>query len=175
MQIERIEELRLDAETDTEIANLLALCFDTDFGGYSHFNQRHALRLVARNAGTIVGHMALSLRVIGIAGRLVDVIGLGEVATHPAQRGQGIANDLLIAAIAEARQSTARFFILFGNARLYGAAGFRSVGNPVRYLNLSKQTSDQVIASNSEPLMVLALGDAKWDDHAEIDLLGPLF
>jgi len=100
MLIEKIPEWDLSSQDDAEIAALLARCFPTDFGGRSYFIQHHHLRLVVRQP-QIIGHMALVLRSVQLGDRLVSIAGLAEVATDPAHRGQGIAAQLLQAAIAE--------------------------------------------------------------------------
>lgn len=174
MQIEIIPETLLTVAQDAEIAALLARCFTTDFGGRSYFQQRHQLRLVARNPG-IISHMALTLRAIRIGGALTDIAGLAEVATDTAHRGQGIAATLLQSAIVEAKASPAVFLMLFGTARLYAAAGFQSAHNPMTWIDLTGARMGNVRSERAESLMVLPLRDNAWDATAPLDLLGHLF
>lgn len=174
MQIETISETRLTAVQDGEIAALLARCFNTDFGGRSFFQQRHHLRLVARDPG-LVGHMALSLRAIRIRDQLTDIAGLADVATDPAHRGKGIAAALLQAAIAEARVTPATFLLLFGTAGLYAGAGFLPAHNPMTWIDLTGARMGAVCTERAEALMVLPLRDRPWDALASLDLLGNVF
>lgn len=174
MKIETITETRLNVSQDAEIAELLACCFPTDFGGRSFYQQRHHVRLVARDPG-LVGHMALTLRAIRTGGQLTDIAGLAEVATHPAHRGKGIAATLLQAAIAEARDSSAAFLLLFGTARLYAAAGFLPVHNPMTWIDLTGAHTGVVHSQRAESLMVLPLRDKHWNAAAPLDMLGGLF
>jgi predicted N-acetyltransferase YhbS len=175
MLIERIPEWHLRAADDAEIAALLARCFTTDFGGRSYFIQRHHLRLVTRDRGAIIGHMALTLRAVELGGRLVTIAGLAEVATDPGHRGQGIAAALLQAAIAEAKASPAEYFLLFGVAGLYGAAGFRTVANRMAHILPKGDRAVRVVSTGDDHLMVLPLRDAPWPDEATLDLRGPVF
>ena len=175
MLIERLQEWNLTPADDRAIADLLARCFDTDFGGRSSFHQRHHLRLVTRDQGRIIGHMALTLRSVRLAQDRFEVAGLGEVATDPEFRGRGIAAHLLQAAIAEAQASPARHFLLFGTAQLYDAAGFRRAQNLLTFLDISGNRSLAIHHEPAESLMVLPLRGQDWDDSAELDLLGPLF
>ncbi len=175
MQIEQRAEWHLTAAEDAAIADLLARCFDTDFGGRSYFHHRHHLRLLAREAGHLVGHMALTLRRIRLGGATFEVACLGEVATDSGHRGKGIAARLLQAAIAEAKHSPARHFLLFGTARLYQAAGFRRVRNTMTFLAIEDARSSAVLTEPAEELMVLPLRSDPWDDAAPLDLLGPKF
>lgn len=174
MQIDRIEELRLTTPDEAQIAKLMERSFPTDFTGRSYFRQRHHLRLVVR-APQIIGHMALIFRDIRIDDTLTPVIGLAEVATDPDHRGKGIAAALLQAAIAEARASLAAHILLFGDAKLYAAAGFRPVYNKMRYTVIHRARTVRTQTAQSDGLMVLPLGDQAWDDQADLDMLGHLF
>jgi predicted N-acetyltransferase YhbS len=174
MQIDVIHETHLTAAQDAEIAALLAQCFDTDFGGRSFFQQRHHMRVIAR-APHLVGHMALTMRAVRIGEVLSDVIGLAEVATSPSHRGQGIAAALLHVAIAEARESMARYVFLFGNAQLYAAAGFVPVTNSVTWTDLSGARTGAVCTNDMTHLMALPLRGDPVDPAAPIDLLGHAF
>lgn len=175
MLVERIPEWHLTAEVDAEIAALLAPCFPTDFGGRSFFWQRHHLRLVIRDVGRIVGHMAITFRAVALDGVLCSVAGLAEVATHPEHRGKGIATALLQAAIAEARDSPAAYFLLFGEAKIYAAAGFVPVHNRMTHVVTSAKGARGVTTKGDDSLMVLPLRGQIWPDAARLDLRGPMF
>lgn len=174
MEIERIPEWALTNEDETQIARLVACCFDTDFGGRSFFQTRHHLRLVHRE-GPIVAHMALQFRAMRLDGRLISVAGLAEVATDPDHRGKGLASGLLRAAIAEARVSPAEYLLLFGTAKLYQAAGFVTVHNPMTWLDLRGAVTGDIRHEAALELMVLPLRDRPWEPDAPLDLLGATF
>jgi predicted N-acetyltransferase YhbS len=163
---DQIPEMQLSVADEAAISALLALCFTTDFGGRSFFTHHHHLRLVMRGGGAIISHVALMLRSVSIGGQRVTVAGLAEVATDPAHRGQGHAATLLSAAIEAAKASPAAFLLLFGQAGLYGAAGFRAVANPVTQLNLQ--------SGAASGLMMLALQGKPWPAGV-LDLRGPVF
>ncbi len=171
--LELIPEWALTPEDDRAIAGLLARCFATDFGGRSFYQTRQHLRLVQRE-GAILAHMALQFRAMRLGARLVTVAGVGDVATDPAHRGQGLAARLLAEAIRVARASPAEFMLLFGTAKLYHAAGFRPVRNTMLWCEMRGAQTGLVTREPAESLMVLPLkGD--WDEGAELDLLGNLF
>jgi uncharacterized protein len=173
--VETIAEQDLRAEDDRQIADLLARCFKTDFGGRSYFMTRHHWRHVIRDGGQIIAHMGVQLRSMRLGGRLITVAGLSDVASDPAHRGKGLAATLLQAAIQRAKDSPADYFLLFGTAGLYAGAGFRKVSNSLTYLELTGAKTAQVRQEGAESLMVLPLREAAWDDTAELDLLGGLF
>ena len=173
--IERIAEWALSAEDDRQIAALLAASFDTDFGGRSYFKQRHHLRVVHREGGRIIGHMAVAYRTIRLGHRLVEICGLADVATAPEARGRGVASALLGEALAFARETPAAFFVLFGNRPLYAGHGFARQPNRMRFVAIHDGRLIDVREDTDDGLMVLPLGELPWDVKAEVDLLGPMF
>lgn len=176
MTPETIPEHLLTNADDVAIAGLLARCFKTDFGGRSFFQTRHSWRHLIRNDGQIVAHLAVQLRAVRLGEDLLTIAGIADVATDPDHRGLGHAATLLQAAIATARQSQASHVLLFGTAKLYPAAGFRPIRNPLTYIDLTGARSGQIHRNQPEDhLQVLDLSDTAWDETKPLDLLGGLF
>jgi predicted N-acetyltransferase YhbS len=175
MQIDRIAEWDLQPEMEIQIADLLGEAFETNFGGRSYFMQRPHQRYVAQRDGLVIGHLSLTYRAIRIGTRLCTVVGVCDVATLQAARGQGVAGILLQAAMQGAQSSPAEFVLLFGDAGLYGAAGFHPVDNMLHYVDMSGAQTGQLKTAAIDGLKVLPLRAAVWDHAAQIDLLGPLF
>ncbi len=175
MQIETIAEWALRASDDRAVATLLARSFSTDFGGRSYFRQRPHVRLLIRDGARVVGHMAILWRAVRLGDQQITVAGLADVATDPDTRGKGVATALLQAAIAMAKASPADHMILFGNAPLYGGAGFVRVRNPLVYLDLTGSKTHCIRKEPAEQLMVLPLAEMAWEGTATLDLLGNLF
>lgn len=175
MTPEAIPEHLLTKADEVEIAVLLARCFATDFGGRSFFQTRHSWRHVIRQGG-ISAHLAVQLRAVRLGEHLITIAGIADVATDPGHRGKGRAATLLQAAIAAARQSPAQHVLLFGTARLYPAAGFRPISNPLTYLDLTGARTGSLHRDRSEQhLQVLDIGSQRWNDAKPLDLLGGLF
>lgn len=175
MQIERLNEFELTPQIETEIADLLAQCFDTDFGGRTYFQQRHHVRFTARENGVLLGHMALCYRDVRLGDDLTPIWGLAEVATSPAARGKGIATKLLHAAIAFAKTTPAAHFVLFGNRPMYAANGFVSHANTITSLALIGAKTGAVKTAPDAGLMVLPLTPQPWNGQTKLDLLGHKF
>ncbi len=175
MQIERIEEIRLTPADEVAIAKLLDTAFDGSFEGRSYFQNRHHTRLIIRDGNQVIGHMALGLRAIRMEDVLCTAVGLAEVATDPAHRGQGIASKLMQAAIAEARASVADFMILFGDEPLYERAGFVTQPNKTLTISMHGVRTGQQEHRQGDKLMVMPLGEMAWDPKATIDLVGFAF
>lgn len=175
MDIEQINEWDLSATDEADIADLLAQSFETDFGARSYFQQRHHTRFIARDAGRVLGHMALCYRDIRLGDALMPIWGLAEVATSPRARGRGIATQLLQAAIAFTKATPAAHFVLFGNRPVYSAHGFVAQPNGMTYLTLEGAKTGELRTGNHDDLMVLQLTDQPWDATAHLDLLGHKF
>lgn len=175
LSIQRIEEARLTAEEEAEISVLLNSAFDTDFGVYSYYHQRHHVRLTARDGGQLVGHMALGLRCVRLGNEIVDIAALGEVATHPDWQGRGVASRLMTATLAEAEAMPAEFVVLFGDEKLYFGTGFEPKTNQMTWLDLDGRRSVRLASGTPDKLMVRSLGAAEWDDAAPLDLMGHKF
>ena len=175
MTPEAIHEAELSAPDEAMIANLLTRAFGADFDGRSYYKQRPHLRLVIREDGRIVGHMALVMRDIRLGERLCPIAGLAEVATDPERRGAGIASTLLAEAVRRARGSLAQFMVLFGDRPLYAGHGFVMANNQLTYPVLDDVRTHGVTRRVDRGLMILPLRDAAWDFAARIDLVGHLF
>ncbi len=173
--IERIDELRLSKADSREISTLLDDSFDGEFEGRSFFVQRNHLRLVKRVSGRVIGHLALVYRAMRIGENPVTVMGIGDVAVAKEARRQGIGAALVEAAIAEAKQTEALFLLLFGEAKIYGRAGFNNATNPLVWVEQTGFHSTGIARRPRESLMVYQLGDTSWDNSAEVDLLGGVF
>ena len=175
MKIEHVPELTIDKGTAGEIGALLDLVFDGGFGDRGHYMHRHHLRLVARDEGRAIGHLALGLRTMRQGARLVDTATIAEVAVVPDRRGAGIATAMLAEAITAAQRTSADFLLLFGDAGLYRAAGFRPVANVIRRVEMAGRVTGAVVDEPAKGLMVRPLTDATWDDITPLDLLGAKF
>ncbi len=173
MRVEAVPEWAFGPR-EPEVAALLAACFPVDFGGRTFFKQRHHLRLLLLDPG-VVGHVAVTWRLVRLGPHLVDVAGLAEVATDPGRRGEGIARALVERAVAEARASLAAFVLLFGTAGLYGSLGFRPAANAIRHVAMDGGRTLDVREEKGLSLMVRPLRVAPWDGEAPLDLLGPMF
>ena len=168
MTPEAIPEIELGPADEAMIADLLMRAFGPDFDGRSYYKQRPHLRLVIRDEGRIVGHMALVMRDIRLGERLCPIAGLAEVATDPERRGAGIASALLPEAI---RRSTVEPARVIGRPEL-GTLGVGSEAD-VAVLALREGTFGFVDAEGHrfdgsrklEAEVTIRAGEVVWDRH----------
>lgn len=174
--MEAISEQLLTYADEAAIAQLLARCFRTDFGGRSFFQTRHSWRHVIRRDDRIIAHLAVQLRAVRLGDALLTIAGIADVATDPGYRGQGHAAMLLKAALATTRKSVAHHVLLFGTSKLYPAAGFRPTRNPLTYLDMTGGWTGALCRDRAEEhLQVLDIAGATWHETKPLDLLGGLF
>ncbi len=179
MQIETIHEVNLTKADDAAIAALLSRAFgqigDDDFDGRSYYKQRHHLRVLGREGDHLIGHVALTFRMVTLGDKTLPIIGLAEVATHPDHGGKGVASALLKEAIRLASGTQAEFILLFGDHPIYARRGFLPAQNELRFLGIEDGRTSTVITLATKHLKVMALDDKQWDDTASLDLLGHIF
>ena len=164
-------ELDLDRRDKAEIADLLARAFAGAFaaefpGGYYHRHPHH-MRILARRDGRIVGHMALTLRGIGIDGIHHPFVGIADVAVAPEAQGRGIGRGLTAAARDWMAGTGFELALLFGTSGLYRHAGFCPVTNPIIW--------DKPPPDGRHDLMARWRGGRIWDQRAEIRYFGDMF
>lgn len=171
-EVTKIDEHQLTTSDEIGLNQLLLGAFGGEFGDRSYHQQRHHMRVIARQDGHIIGQMALCYRSIRMGADLVPIMGLADVATTSEQRGRGVAGAMLELAISLVSQSAAEFFVLFGDRPIYAGHGFQAVGNAVTYTSLENAHTGAVITKSNAKLMVLPMTDRLWDAAAPVDLLG---
>ena len=83
------------------------------------------LSLVADNAGTVVGHVAVSPVQISDVAR--GWFGLGPISVLPESQCQGVGALLMLEALAELKRIEASGCVLLGDPKYYGKFGFENV------------------------------------------------
>jgi len=173
--VEIIHETQLNAKDDRAIAALLKAAFTTNFYNRSYFQQRHHLRLLIREGNRVAAHIGFCLRDVRLGDAVLTVMGVGDVASAPDLRGQGLASCLLKRAIDEARAGPAQFMVLFGDRAMYVGHGFVAQPNMLRFVTLEDGYTGGIKTEPDETLMVLPLRDNEWDAKAPHDLMGHKF
>ncbi len=172
---ERHEELRLNGPLEAEIIDLLARVFPTDFGGRSFFQNRHHARFLVRVDGVLAGHLAVCHRAVWLGDRMLDVLGIAEVAVDPAFRRRGIGAALVEAAVQEGRDAHADAVLLFGEQPIYARAGFVAMKNPITRIEMHGARTGDTVREEAAHLMVHPLKGLNWDASAPLDLAGFTF
>lgn len=99
--------------------------------------------LVYADSGHIVSHVGMALQWASLGGCAVGVATIGAVATHPDQRGKGLASSLMDLACSQARDWGADIMLISGGRGLYRRLGAADVG---------VETSAVLSATDVDPL-----------------------
>lgn len=84
--------------------------------------------LIVRDAGAIVGCMAVHPLTVRLGAARVRAAGVGIVGTHPDRRGEGIMTRMLEAAIARMDRAGCALSVLGGDRQRYGHFGWENGG-----------------------------------------------
>ncbi|MCP5066988.1 MAG: GNAT family N-acetyltransferase [bacterium] len=176
MQLEVIEEFRLDRQLTEDTRQLLAECFpDEKFKTRTYGVQTPPRRLLATEGSRLVGHVGLEHRVVGTTTGTATIFGLIDVGVKANARRQGIASRMLEHIDGLAVDHGIEFLVLFArDSRLYERHGYQYVPNPVRWTWIEERKSVGVEEAPIEGLMVKAVSARAWPAGC-IDLLGYLF
>ena len=176
IKIERLEELRLTAEIETEISVLLDKAFPVDYHGRSFFQNRHHCRFLHRSSDKrLVGHLAIAYRAIHMGKTRVDIIGIADVAVAKQHQNRGIGSALVSAAIAEGKRAKADFAALFGENPIYTKVGFQPAPNLITISEMEGSNTGSIVRENNKFFKVKQLGSIKWDIGVDVDLAGFAF
>lgn len=177
MRTEWVNEPAIDARADADIRALLQTCFPGEecFRSRRYYKQLPHRRLLVRDEGLLVGHVAVDHRMIALGGAPAPIAGVIDLCVHPSWRGQGLGARLLGQVEAFGRESGAEFVVLFAvDDGLYRRSGYRRSGNVVRWLKIHEHRSLGMGEEVIDELMVKELGARAWPKGV-VDLLGYQF
>jgi GNAT superfamily N-acetyltransferase len=126
-------------------------------------------RITTWEADKPLSNIGIVLRRGTIAGREVDIGGIGAVATLPSERPRGLASQGLAQAMEFLHDHGASFGLLVCREMMlpfYGRLGWRSYTDPVFVMRFGER-----VRFDLSPVMVIELGEARVE--GEIDLCGP--
>ncbi len=173
-----MNEHRIDAETHAALAGLLDLCFDGAFQGRSYFKQLPHMRVIARDGGAIVGQAGLDVRNINVGGTILKVAGVIDLCVHPDRRRRGLGSGMLGALEGHVSGSGGVDFLILmaDDPSLYLSNGYRTLAEAdTTWLALHQGRS---VGLKHEDLggvfQVKPVGAAAWP-AGPIDMLGYLF
>jgi predicted N-acetyltransferase YhbS len=107
MDIRIMPEHAITPTQDRAIRELLCACFPADAASFNRSRGWHAsmplYSILLDNNGILCAHVGVVDRTIRAGNEPVRVAGIQNVGVHPACRGQGLADRIMIAAMNEAR------------------------------------------------------------------------
>lgn len=169
--VRRVAEVDLGVALTQQLTELLRECFP-GYPDRAYFKLPPHLRFLAFVDDTLVGHLAVELRMIRVADQVLRTLGVVDLCVRTDARSQGIASLLLDEVLA----LPSDFVVLFADDdRLYSRNGFAHVDNPVTWLKVHEHTT-LGLAEKVVPgvMMVRPTGSLSWP-AGDVDLLGHLF
>jgi GNAT superfamily N-acetyltransferase len=166
-----VAEVDLGVALTQQLTELLRECFP-GYPDRAYFKLPPHLRFLAFVDDTLVGQLAVELRMIRVADQVLRTLGVVDLCVRTDARSQGIASLLLDEVLA----LPSDFVVLFADDdRLYSRNGFVHVDNPVTWLKVHEHTT-LGLAEKVVPgvMMVRATGAIPWP-AGDVDLLGHLF
>jgi len=176
LQIEKVDEYAIDADTASQVGQLLAESFPAYPRDRIYFRQVPTFRLIVRSEGQIVGQVGIDFRIMNNNSQLLRTFGIVDLCVRESARHKGIAAAMLDRVESIGRNNDIDFMILWAQDRaFYEKRGFQEVNNPCRWLLIQNHQSYGLVHRRfGEGLMVMRLGDKEWQDGT-LDYLGHIF
>lgn len=177
MNLHLIDEFCLTAVQRQTIQQLLLESFsEFEFAkSRTYLKQLPQRRLLATDSATIIGHLGLEHRVIGLNGDPATILGVLDVCVTTPQRGHGIASSMLQYVEELARRFEIEFLMLFAkDARLYERNGFVRADNRLRWVKIDEHQTIGIAEQPLVELMIKPLTNRPWSAGL-VDLLGYQF
>lgn len=172
MQIERLEEFQIDRHTQVEITALLKMCF-SEYPDRSYYKQVPNFRYLVWEDELLIGHLAVSHRMINVAGTLASIFGVIDICIHNEYQHNKIATTLLQDLDKLAKKHKIDFIVLTADEHeLYEKNGFKLVKNTCRWLMINDhQTLGVAHRTIDDCIMIKAMQDKEWKTGL-VDFLG---
>lgn len=122
-----LRDAQVDDALDAELRTLLTRCFDNSFETKRYAYEMPPHRLLVRDGGALVAHVAVHEKVLKSGGEALAFLGIAEVCVAPSHRGRGLVRAMMKAS--EAHFTGFPFAVLLGDPGVYSSSGYRSVGN----------------------------------------------
>jgi len=176
IQIEPIAEHLLSPAQQREIAQLL----NTSFPGYpaerTYYMQLPHFRFLASFDQQLIGHLAVTHRMINAGGDPARIFGLGDLCIHQSYQQQKIGSLLMKAVEEEALLRQLDFLVLVTDEQeFYLSKGFSPLNNLCRWVSIRNHETFGIVQGRlSKGLLIKSVSGKKWGDGV-VDLLGYMF
>lgn len=180
MHLQLIPEYLLQPTDKEQIAALVQRTFaDTDYGGRTYFKQLPHYRLLAKDGDMLLGLLSIDYRVMNMAGKPIQVMGVADLCVDEAQRGKGYGKLLMqrLEEIAREVPGNVDFlFLVTDIPAFYQALGYQSIPLTVSWLKLYQHKNYGVGKEriNDACFMIKQIGDIAWQGE-ELDMLGYMY
>lgn len=176
MDIQRIEEFKINNTQKKAIHQLLAECFSGYPKGRTYLKQLPSFRYLVYQKNQLIGHLAVEHRMIAMDQKPYAVFGVVDICIAADHRDKNIASTLLHQLEQLGIENNIDFVILTATEHsFYLKNGYKLFSNNCRWLFINEhQTLGVKNGHLSEALLIKPLGTVKWSKGI-VDFLGTVF
>lgn len=180
MTITFVNEFEIDSKTQSEISELLSVCFPTiDYKGLPYFKQRPHYRLLLKENDQLVGHLGIDYRIMSLNGEPINVLGVVCLAVHPNHQHQGLGTKLMqeFDKMAITHSQNIDFsFLVTDEPDFYSKLGYQTASVTTTWLKIDQGKNYGIGQEKIEDchFMYKQIGSKEWKD-GNLDLLGYMF
>ena len=176
-KFEFIDEFRLNENTKSQIADLLKISFpEEDFHGRTYFKQLPHYRLLMWNGNLLIGQLGLDYRVMTLNKEPIRVMGIIDLMILPEYQKKGNGTLLLKEldnVIKDHKENIDFLFLVADHHKFYENCGYRLTKQHVKWLTIEEHINYGIQEKEFDDcLMVKQVGDKKWPDDGELDMMG---
>lgn len=176
IQLQRIEDYLLSPTQEEELARLLSASFPGYPANRTYYLQLPSFRYLATLNHQLIGHLAVTHRIINAGGEPARIFGLGDLCVQAGYKRKKIGSLLLNTLEKEALQHQIDFLVLVSDDQaFYLSKGFTLIENICRWVSIRSHESIGLVQGRIPgSLWVKSLHGKKWGDGI-VDLLGYMF
>lgn len=176
-KIELVHEFELEPYIKVQISVLLKTCFpEEDFNSRTYFKQHPHSRLLLMDGKNLIGQLCLDYRVMNLNDEPIHILGLIDLTIFPEYQGQGNATLLLnyVNELACSWKNNIDFLFLYSDLpNFYEKFGFCSTSAYVQWLTMENHVNYGLKKEYLDAgLMYKQIGQKRWPEKAQLDLLG---
>ena len=176
VELQPVAEDQLTPEQRSSVRQLLAASFPGFFADRIYYKQVPHFRVLAAQAGALLGQVAVEHRAVRVGDAPVRIFGVVDLCVAESARHRGVGAQLVEAVHERAIGAGIEHIVLFADdPRLYERLGYRRVDVDVTYLAIDEHRSlDLRTRSLADCMMVASPTGAAWP-AGDIDMLGHVF
>ena len=175
IRIEEIVEYQLSSSHKEQVTRLFDVVFEDYPSGRIYYNQLPDFRLLAFSNEELIGHVAVSHRMIRVGEESHPVFGIIDLCVHPDFRLNKLGTKLINSIAEKARLYEMHYLVLTSEKDdFYLKNGFIHTDNPCRWLVIHHDNSYGVLQRNLEEGLMIKEITTSWA-KGEVDLLGTMF
>ena len=177
MELEEIEEYRIDSEKEEAIKELLQKSFELYPKDRIFYKQVPNFRFLLWDDNVLVAQIGIVFRVISLDKKPFRIFGLMDLCVDENYRSKKIGSKILKNIEKIGKKNNIDFLLLFGGIQdYYEQKGFKIVTNSCRWV-LMKDYETMGILNRKIPetLLIKPISNKKWNEEADLDLMGFVF